>query len=57
MTVKELKNILKDVPDNYEVRLEYIDGFDCDDCAEWANDPLVVNINNEYEEVYFSPKY
>lgn len=57
MTVSELKNILKDVPDEYEVRLEFIDGYDEDDCAEWNNTTLTVQVANEYKEVYFSPKY
>lgn len=55
MTIKELKELLQDVPDDYEVRLEFIDGYDADDCAEWNNSALNVEVSNEYKEVYFSP--
>lgn len=56
MTVKELKQLLQDVPDDYELRLEFIDGYDADDCAEWNNTALQASIEHEFKEVFFSPK-
>lgn len=56
MNVKELKQLLQDVPDDYELRLEFIDGYDADDCAEWNNTALQVSIEHEFKEVFFSPK-
>ena len=56
MTVKELKQLLQDVPDDYELRLEFIDGYDADDCAQWNNTALQASIEHEFKEVVFSPK-
>lgn len=56
MNAKELKHLLQDVPDDYELRLEFIVGYDADDCAEWNNTALQVSIEHEFKEVFFSPK-
>lgn len=56
MTVQELKKLLQYASDDYEVRLEFINGYDADDCAEWNNTTLRVEFSHEYKEVYFIPE-
>ena len=56
MTVKELKKLLQYVEDDYEARLEFINGYDADDCAEWNNTTFRVEFSHEYKEVYFIPE-